>query len=514
MDINKKLLKTQYRSNKNTMQIPVEGEMIISDTRPDIKEIISERAEPSVTAGNVTDGRVSFKGVLSSGIIYISKDEENPVSGASTIFNFEDFMNFEGILKDDCVKISAFTEHCEFRRVNERKVAIRAVVTIVIQKYSMSTAESIIPPEDKNGLQCLTESKIVRNHVLQNKTVFDIHETLSVPAAKPAADEVIFETYRVSDVDTKAMHGGYRITGVLNAEILYITSEGGLDSAKFDVPFDYTVDNDNVTEDMKAYSDIVVTEFKTGVFQDSSGENRIVDIDAVFSAVTDIFEDEKATYVSDAYYLQYPCVLEKNNITLPVFIGHNKARVAVKGTGSQTAGTDILQVINVSGNVTSQSAYAGNGYAAAEGVAEVTVLYVAEDDAKPVYSLKAYVPFHQEIEMAGAVEGDNIACDISLDGITFNIMNSREVEITANIIIEADIVRLEEKSAVSGIKDDSSSESCSPPAAVIYVVQKEDTLWDIAKRYCAVKEDIMSLNNIESEDLINQGEKILIMRKV
>ena len=39
--MDKKLLKTEFIKNSDLMQITVEGEIIISDTQPDIKEIIS-----------------------------------------------------------------------------------------------------------------------------------------------------------------------------------------------------------------------------------------------------------------------------------------------------------------------------------------------------------------------------------------------------------------------------------------------------------------------------------------
>ena len=48
----------------------------------------------------------------------------------------------------------------------------------------------------------------------------------------------------------------------------------------------------------------------------------------------------------------------------------------------------------------------------------------------------------------------------------------------------------------------------------IYIVQKGDILWDIAKRYNSTIEDILSSNNLESSYEINVGDKIIIEKSV
>ena len=50
--------------------------------------------------------------------------------------------------------------------------------------------------------------------------------------------------------------------------------------------------------------------------------------------------------------------------------------------------------------------------------------------------------------------------------------------------------------------------------AIIYMVQPQDTLWKIAKRYRTTVEDILSINEIENPDLIYPGQKLLIIKMV
>ena len=51
------------------------------------------------------------------------------------------------------------------------------------------------------------------------------------------------------------------------------------------------------------------------------------------------------------------------------------------------------------------------------------------------------------------------------------------------------------------------------PNLVLYVVQKGDTLWEIARRYQTTVPLLADLNNIENADLIYPGQKLLILRR-
>ena len=48
--------------------------------------------------------------------------------------------------------------------------------------------------------------------------------------------------------------------------------------------------------------------------------------------------------------------------------------------------------------------------------------------------------------------------------------------------------------------------------AVIYMVQKGDSLWKIAKKYRTTVADIVAVNEIENPELIYPGQKLLIIR--
>ena len=51
------------------------------------------------------------------------------------------------------------------------------------------------------------------------------------------------------------------------------------------------------------------------------------------------------------------------------------------------------------------------------------------------------------------------------------------------------------------------------PGHIGYIVKKDDTLWNIAKKYYTTVDTIMEINDLE-DDSIKEGDKLIIMKRV
>jgi LysM repeat protein len=51
------------------------------------------------------------------------------------------------------------------------------------------------------------------------------------------------------------------------------------------------------------------------------------------------------------------------------------------------------------------------------------------------------------------------------------------------------------------------------PGIIGYVVKREDSLWNIAKKYYTTVDNLMAINEL-ADDRIKEGDKLIIMKKV
>ena len=118
------------------------------------------------------------------------------------------------------------------------------------------------------------------------------------------------------------------------------------------------------------------------------------------------------------------------------------------------------------------------------------------------------------MELRGVEEGDNAAVQLRLDDLDFQMLSEQEGELRAAVTMEAVVLRDETAEIVKDITPEEEAAPSPTAGAIIYMVQPQDTLWKIAKRYRTTVEDILSINEIENPDLISPGQKLLIIKMV
>ena len=127
---------------------------------------------------------------------------------------------------------------------------------------------------------------------------------------------------------------------------------------------------------------------------------------------------------------------------------------------------------------------------------------------------QCYLSIGQMMELRGVAEGDAAAVQLRLDDLDFQMLSEQEGELRAAVTMEAVVLRDETAEIVKDITPEEEAAPSPMAGAVIYMVQPQDTLWKIAKRYRTTVEDILAVNEIENPDLIYPGQKLLIIKQI
>ena len=103
----------------------------------------------------------------------------------------------------------------------------------------------------------------------------------------------------------------------------------------------------------------------------------------------------------------------------------------------------------------------------------------------------------------------------SLDQLSVIMLDSDEIEVKAVMNLNTIVFDRITESIITDLEvaDLDIEKLQSMPGIIGYVVKKDDSLWNIAKRYYTTVDSIMEINDLD-DDSIKEGDKLIIMKKV
>ena len=146
-----------------------------------------------------------------------------------------------------------------------------------------------------------------------------------------------------------------------------------------------------------------------------------------------------------------------------------------------------------------------------EGAIEISVLYITADDEHPFALVTGMIPFSHLMEAEGITSECRFHLHPQIEQLSAS-MSGEEVEIKGTLSLNLFAVRIMHQNCILDIeeKELDLKKLQERPGIVCYVVQPEDTLWDIAKKYYTTSEHIRNMNHLTEE--IRAGQKLLIVK--
>ncbi|MCL2611030.1 MAG: DUF3794 domain-containing protein [Defluviitaleaceae bacterium] len=490
---------------KEQTQILIEGEVLAPDNKPDIGQILGAEAEVFIERFEIGAERINYKAKLELKILYLS----NGVLQSLVVSKpAEDFINVLGLTKEANVKLNAQFLNIEYVLINDRKVSYKSIVNVTAQAVIKETHELVTEIVTEEGEIFSKRSEFSVHEFLKTSTDrITIKEEIELTAEKGQIDEILTTNARVHTTETRVTPAGASVSGILNLSFLYRSGEV-VDFIEKDVPFSSTLPLES--EDAFVDVTLVVIDRHTRLAQNDDGEERIIDAEITILANVSASEKRNIELLTDIYGTKENIETQNVNLNYPRFILQGKSQANVKEIVN-IEGPEILQVFRVSGNVVLDEVTIYEDRIVAEGVIDADILYIAKSDSTPMYSFKQMIPFSHTVEAMGARSGMSANVFVALDSIHFNMLTEKEVELRTTISFNNSLT---ENLTTEAITDVSFSELGTDDSAsmTVYIVQRGDTLWKIAKRYKTSPDELASVNEIEDPNLVFPGQKLIIIK--
>lgn len=527
MELITKNIVSQNTGCRGSMQMTLEDDINVTDSKPDIDKIIKLKSELRMDSVTPSEDRVILRGELFFSLLYLTNDDLRLVHNMQGQIPFEETMNLDGLLPESDVICHFDLEDCQARLINSRKVSIRALISLrcfqeqqeeISAGTDISVSPADMPGSSAEGLHCLYDEFSLTTLSHQKKDVFRIKDQIVLPKGKPNIETILYYEITTQNLQHRPIEGGIRILGDLKVFILYLpeNEERRLEYLDVELPFDNVLTCEECTEDMIPDIELLSSNQFLEVRPDEDGENRILEIELGLNYRIKFYEDEQFRYLKDAYSTSCTLELERREVDTKKLLMKNQSilRIADRIRIEQE-NQPVLQICNATGTVKIDEQTITTEGIQLEGIVDLDILYITENDDSPLAMMKGTLPFTHLIEIKGISPDDDYELQTQVSQINVMMLDSQEIEAKVILNLCAFVFVHDKEKIITDITEKplDMERLQEMPGLVGYIAEEPGSLWNIAKAYNTTVEDIMKLNGLE-RDYVNTGDRLLFVKQI
>ena len=516
MKIEKKTVQSGILKLEKNVQITIDQDMNVPDTKPDVEKVVESRGEVHVDEIEMLTDRIRIRGMFLVQILYLSAEKEQKSSCMEHEFALEEFMNVEGTQPTDAAKVSVDLEDLTVSVINSRKCGVRSVLFFHIHISETKFVECSVGVEQKDKVQCLYESTPMTEVVLYKKDIQRIRADVTLPAGKPNIREILWNSMQLRDVDVRMMEGKLLIRGELFLFILYQSEEEQEPVQYYDweIPFTNELECSDSQENLIGNIAVTLGSHQSVIKPDEDGEPRNVEVDAVLELDLKAYKELQMPVLKDMYANNRKLRLKTRPVKFENLIFQNNAKTKITyRVNSEGNPYKLLQILNVEGTVKIEDVRFEENGIATEGLIFCRVLYIAGDDGTPMQAKEVVIPFEYLVETQSVSPSNRCEIRGVLEQIGGYVVDGNELEIRAVAGIYVTGFAQMDMDMIEDVEelpyDD--EELAQIPSITGYVVKPGDTLWMIAKRYGTTIEKIRQYNE-NVEEPLETGRKLFLIK--
>lgn len=511
LDLIKENVELQIQVGENSNDDIVREEYLISDTLPDVSDILSVDVDKKIIKTEVIDGRVAIEADIRYSIIYLSDEEDgkgvNNVVYKSKLSNFIDILGAE---QGMFCNVECELEHINASLINERKINVEAYFRSKANVYKNEEFEFVQSVENRADIQTIKKVENVDKSIYASSKNISYTSDLKINMDKSQIDKVVKFDYLLhkKDVklyDDKVLYSCYaKVNLVYKAEDsreLYLLEDDIFISDEEDVV--------GVSSDLNCDFDFTVINADYAVAQDDLGEDRIINISFDVKADVKVSKSEEIEVIEDAYSPEKDLSLIKEKSVFNIRLGCGYTEAIAKDN-VKLEDDEPISVLSSKGEIIAIDSEIKDGSVNIEGTLKVNCLYKSSNDEKEYGSKEVDLPFVANIEIPGLTEDMEVAIKGNLESLQA-VIEAGTIAVKGILSFNAKASYKEEKEYINTIEENEDSEIPKKKASVtIYVVESGDTLWKLAKKYNTTMDAIASANSMDLNDILEIGMKLII----
>lgn len=499
-------------------QVTLEEDKNISDRNPDASAILLERAEVAMDEIRPGKDLVVVKGRMVYEILIRSEEDEGRMYCLQGEIPFEEKIRAEGLEAIDNVEVYPQLEDLRAGLINSRKISIRALLHFTVCALWLYDEELPVGLTGAEGMEVQKELLSQSVLAVERKDILRIKEELELPSNMPPIQEILWRSLELGKWEIRPLEDSIGIQGEIRLFLFYKGEGEGRNVKAFStvIPFSQNLECSGSRSTM--ISEIVPRIGSRGlaIKEDYDGEARMLEVEMVLDLPIRLLENREWEILTDAY--------GTTREVTPVYTSGYRKQIQDKRQGrvklsqvfgASSAGAKILQVCHVEGCLLPQEVVRTKKGLEVEGAVAVTILYMTENEEKPYESIKGEIPYSYMEENETLTDNSYWNVVPALEMLSGTLLDSETIEVKVMVGLETTLGEKWQQPTLSSLQVQplQPEKMRGLPGIVVYFPGKQESLWEVGKKYLTPLDSIRSLNQLSS-DTLQQGQKILIVKEV
>lgn len=495
---------------ENRFQALVSHDIVIGDFKPDVEKVLSVSAYNNIIRHEIVQGKAVIEGILNCSILYTG-DTDKLIECVDTQIPYTQYVDIKGAENKMTCEVSDYIEGIDASIVSGRKISLNVLIDLNIRVIEKKSIDVIADISGLPDIQLLKKEIKVNSTVGQGTSQEIVREELELPQNKLDIAELLKTEVNVVLENTVVKSGKVTAEGYVSLTIMYYTGESvhPLEKAIYELPFVQVTDVPGAEEGMSCDVRFYIEDTSFKVVEDENGKNRIISAEVLLKCVAKVRREDTMEVIIDAYSTVRATQLSKSTYRYRELVGEEETQVEVKEVINLSEPATNIYDVNVRPVVVDYNVY--DEKVVCSGVLQVSIIYMTSGGNTVVTGDIQEVPFNAIAEIPNASPDIVVDVEATRNKFTYELKSPRQLDLKALLNVRIDAFANRDIELLTAM-DELDIPQPERASITVYMVQKDDDLWNIAKRYRTSKEDILKANGLQEEEL-KPGLKLLIPKK-
>ena len=472
---------------KDMSQVGFDRDYVIKDNKPDVSKVVCQNGQVKLDEIKASGENIWLSGSIEFEVLYTREevfegDEPEENIGGNRVEHIKDAIPFQeklvlqGVCEKDTVRVYTGLDELTVGVINSRKLSVRGIISVELYGEREENLEVAQRIDDKDVEQLMGQMKVLKlDSVVRD--IVRIKNVVTLPKTKPNICKLISSLVDMRNLEYTYERDHITLTGECHACIVYLSEEQEICCFEVQEGFSNEIRCEGDNAGNIAWLRTQPAMHQVEAENDYDGELRQLSIEAALAVDGKVWSEETVEVLNDMYSVSCPVkpVFEKMKVCSLLMKNDTKCRILeqlyrenskkrilrICGTKTQAA---IAQIKNADTGII------------VSGVLQVNCVNIVEDQ------------------------------------VQVNLLDNSEYEIKGVVSINAIALQQDEVSVITSVEQEKIASDTEEEAALVgYIVQKDDKMWDIAKRYRTTVENIMEINALTS-DSIKPDDRLIIAR--